>query len=77
MAFTKPRRSRGKRSETIALAVGPGTGRDLAATIAAAPKVRNALPQGATWNGVEDQYAGDPRFAKPEQPESAQASSGQ
>ena len=65
-----------KEPSGIALAVGPGDGRDLAATIASAPKVRNALPQGATWNGVEDQYAGDPRFAKPEQPESAQASSG-
>ena len=51
----------------IALVVGPGPGRDRAATIAAAPKVRNALPTGATWNGVEDQYAGDPRFAKPEE----------
>lgn len=49
----------------IAFAVGPGPGPDLAATIAKAPKVRNAIPTGATWNGVEDQYAGDPKFAKP------------
>jgi L,D-transpeptidase ErfK/SrfK len=41
----------------IPLDVGPGPGRDMAATIAAAPRVRNALPTGATWNGVEDQYA--------------------
>jgi hypothetical protein len=27
--------------------------------------VRNAIPEGSNWNGVEDQYAGDPRFAKP------------
>ncbi len=50
----------------VAIAVGPGEGADLAAVIAAAPKVRNAIPAGANWNGVEDQYAGDPAFAKPE-----------
>lgn len=60
----------------IALPVGPGPGRDLAATIAAAPKVRNAIPQGATWNGVEDQYAGDPKFAKPAEETGAEASTG-
>jgi L,D-transpeptidase ErfK/SrfK len=60
----------------IAFPVGPGTGRDLAATIAAAPKVRNAIPTGATWNGVEDQYAGDPLFAKPAEGEGSRASSG-
>ncbi len=61
----------------IAFSVGPGPGRDLPATIAAAPRVRNALPVGATWNGVEDQYAGDPRFAKPAETEITKASSGQ
>jgi L,D-transpeptidase ErfK/SrfK len=60
----------------IAFSVGPGPGRDLAATVAQAPRVRNALPVGATWNGVEDQYAGDPQFAKPDEPDSAKASSG-
>jgi L,D-transpeptidase ErfK/SrfK len=49
----------------IAIAVGPGPAPDLAATIAQAPRVRNAIPEGSNWNGVEDQYAGDPRFAKP------------
>lgn len=51
----------------VAVPVGPGTGSDFAATVAAAPRVRNAIPEGATWNGVEDQYAGDPQFAKPEE----------
>jgi L,D-transpeptidase ErfK/SrfK len=60
----------------IALPVGPGAAGDLAAAIAAAPKVRNAIPAGATWNGVEDQYAGDPRFARPAADEEAKASSG-
>lgn len=46
----------------IATAAGPGSKADLAATVAAATRVRNALPNGATWNGVEDQYAGDPQF---------------
>jgi len=50
----------------IAFPIGPGTGRDLAATLAEAPRVRNAIPRGATWDGVEDQYAGDPQFAKPD-----------
>jgi hypothetical protein len=60
----------------IAYSVGPGPGRDFGETVAAAPKVRNALPVGATWNGVEDQYAGDPRFAKPDEAEDAAASTG-
>jgi hypothetical protein len=38
--------------------------------------VRNALPAGATWNGVEDQYAGDPQFAKPGEAEDEKASTG-
>jgi L,D-transpeptidase ErfK/SrfK len=62
----------------IAFPVGPGPGPDaageLAATIAGATRVRNALPAGATWNGVEDQYAGDPRFARPAEPEAVKAS---
>ncbi|HEU5468883.1 MAG TPA: L,D-transpeptidase family protein [Steroidobacteraceae bacterium] len=61
----------------IALPVGPGAARDLAATIAEAPRVRNAIPAGATWNGVEDQYAGDPRFAEPAEVEEAKAATGQ
>lgn len=49
----------------IALPVGPGPVPDLEALLAQAPRVRNALPQGASWNGVEDQYAGEPEFKKP------------
>jgi L,D-transpeptidase ErfK/SrfK len=60
----------------IVLDVGPGPGPDLAATVAAAPRVRNAIPTGATWNGVEDQYAGDPQFAKPADEEVTEASTG-
>ena len=60
----------------IAFSVGPGAGRDIAATIAQAPRVRNAIPVGATWNGVEDQYAGDPQFAKPAEVEGTKASTG-
>ena len=51
-------------------------GRGLEATVAAAPRVRNAIPAGATWNGVEDQYAGDPRFAKPDEETDTAASTG-
>ncbi|HEY5559322.1 MAG TPA: L,D-transpeptidase family protein [Steroidobacteraceae bacterium] len=58
----------------IAIPVGPGPAPDLAATIAQAPRVRNAIPEGATWNGVEDQYAGDPQFAKPAESEDARVS---
>ncbi|MSQ91327.1 MAG: LysM peptidoglycan-binding domain-containing protein [Gammaproteobacteria bacterium] len=49
----------------IALPVGPGAVPDLEALLAQAPRVRNALPQGASWDGVEDQYAGEPEFKKP------------
>lgn len=35
---------------------------ELPALLAAAPRVRNALPAGATWDGNEDQYAGEERF---------------
>ena len=48
----------------IALPVGPGPAPDLEALVARAPRVRNALPQGASWDGVEDQYAGEPEFKK-------------
>jgi L,D-transpeptidase ErfK/SrfK len=58
----------------IAIPVGPGPAPGLAATVARAPRVRNAIPEGATWNGVEDQYAGDPQFAKPPDSEDARAS---
>ena len=60
----------------VAFVVGPGPGSDLAAMIAQAPKVINAIPTGATWNGVEDQYAGDPQFAKPAEGEGSKASAG-
>ena len=60
----------------LAFPVGPGPASDLAAILAAAPRVRNALPVGATWDGVEDQYAGDPQFARPAEPEAEKASSG-
>ncbi len=58
----------------IAFSVGPGEGRDLEATVAGAKRVRNAIPTGATWDGVEDQYAGDPQFAKPAEEEGSKAS---
>ncbi|MEX0733183.1 MAG: L,D-transpeptidase family protein [Steroidobacteraceae bacterium] len=58
----------------IAFPVGPGTGRDLAATVGQARRVRNAIPAGATWDGVEDQYAGDPQFTKPSGGDEAKAS---
>jgi len=48
----------------IALPVGPGPVPNLEALLAQAPRVRNALPQGASWDGVEDQYAGEPEFKK-------------
>jgi len=60
----------------IALSVGPGAGRDLAATVAQAPRVRNAIPTGATWDGVDDQYAGDPQFARPADGEGSKVSTG-
>jgi L,D-transpeptidase ErfK/SrfK len=49
----------------IAQPVGPGPVPDLATLLAQAPRVRNALPKGASWDGVEDQYAGEPEFKKP------------
>lgn len=49
----------------IALPVGPGPVPGLESLVAKAPRVRNALPQGASWDGVEDQYAGEPEFKKP------------
>jgi L,D-transpeptidase ErfK/SrfK len=60
----------------IAIPVGPGVASMPDARVAAAPRVRNALPIGATWNGVEDQYAGDPQFAKPADAETANATGG-
>ncbi len=53
------------RPRGIALPVGPGPAANLEALLAKAPRVRNALPQGASWDGVEDQYAGEPEFKKP------------
>jgi len=50
----------------IALPVGPGKPEGLEARVAQAPRVRNAIPKGATWDGVDDQYAGDPQFQKPQ-----------
>jgi L,D-transpeptidase ErfK/SrfK len=49
----------------IATPVGPGPAAELDALLATAPRVRNAIPQGSNWDGIEDQYAGDPRFAQP------------
>lgn len=60
----------------IAFSVGPGPTGELAEAIAKAPRVRNAIPTGATWNGVEDQYAGDPKFARPADKDASKASSG-
>jgi L,D-transpeptidase ErfK/SrfK len=48
----------------IAQPVGPKPVPTLEALLAKAPRVRNALPQGASWDGVEDQYAGEPEFKK-------------
>jgi L,D-transpeptidase ErfK/SrfK len=59
----------------VAMPAGPGRKADLAATVATAPRVRNAIPTGATWNGVEDQYAGDPEFARPADGEPAEHAS--
>ena len=53
------------RPRGIAQPVGPGPVLELEALLANAPRVRNALPQGASWDGVEDQYAGEPQFKKP------------
>ena len=53
----------------VAMPVGPGLKPDRAAAVAAAPRVRNAIPSGANWDGVEDQYANDPQFKKPVEPE--------
>jgi L,D-transpeptidase ErfK/SrfK len=58
----------------IAFAVGPGVTAGLDVAVAQAPRVRNAIPPGATWNGVEDQYAGDPQFADPEAAANTRAS---
>ncbi len=49
----------------IAIPVGPGPALDLEALLAQAPRVRNALPKGASWDGIEDQYVGEPEFKKP------------
>ena len=49
----------------IATPVAPASHPGLEARIAQAPRVRNAIPPGATWDGVEDQYAGEPEFHKP------------
>jgi L,D-transpeptidase ErfK/SrfK len=57
----------------IAYAIGPGTDGGLETTLATAPRVRNAIPEGANWDGVEDQYAGDPTFAAPAAEASTQA----
>jgi L,D-transpeptidase ErfK/SrfK len=55
----------------IALPVGPGAGEHLETLLAQAPRVRNAIPDGATWDGNDDQYAGDPEFRKPADPDVA------
>jgi len=53
----------------IPVPVGPGVKPDFAAMLAAAPRVRNAIPAGANWDGIEDQYVNDPQFKKPAEPE--------
>jgi L,D-transpeptidase ErfK/SrfK len=60
----------------IAVEVGAQAARNLQAAIAEAPRVRNAIPTGSNWNGVEDQYAGDPKFAKPADASTETASTG-
>ena len=57
----------------LAVSVGPGAKPDRATAVAAAPRVRNAIPTGANWDGVEDQYANDPQFKKPVETEAAES----
>jgi len=42
--------------------VSSGREATLAAVVASAPVVRNALPAGASWDGNENQYAGEEAF---------------
>lgn len=51
-----------KQPRGIPVAVTIGREERSEALIAAAPRVRNALPVGATWDGNEDQYGGEQRF---------------
>jgi L,D-transpeptidase ErfK/SrfK len=46
----------------IAVPVTKGHVSDVAGVIASALRVRNTLPKGATWDGNEDQYAGEATF---------------
>jgi L,D-transpeptidase ErfK/SrfK len=46
----------------VPIPVSKGHEAQLAAVVAAAPVVRNALPRGATWDGNEDQYADEKGF---------------
>lgn len=46
----------------VPVAVMMGREARVEALLAAAPRVRNALPAGATWDGNEDQYGGEERF---------------
>ncbi|MGQ0429120.1 MAG: L,D-transpeptidase family protein [Gammaproteobacteria bacterium] len=68
-------RAAAEKPRGIAFAAGPGGAIGPEAMIAAAPRVRNAIPPGATWDGVEDQYAGEPQFAKPETGQGAEHAS--
>jgi len=70
-------RAAAEKPRGVAFAAGPDGAMDPETMIAEAPRVRNAIPAGATWDGVEDQYAGDPQFAKPDATQDAeQASTG-
>lgn len=63
-------------SRGIALPVSQGRGLTVAAVIAAAPRVRNALPAGATWDGNEDQYADAPELRGTPNPAAGAAAGG-
>jgi L,D-transpeptidase ErfK/SrfK len=68
-------RAAAEKPRGVAFTAGPGEARDPEAMIAQAPRVLNAIPAGATWDGVEDQYAGDPQFAEPEAAQGAERAS--
>jgi len=63
----------------IPMPVSQGREATLAAVLAAAPVVRNALPAGASWDGNENQYADEEGFREllsEREPAAPQASSG-
>ncbi len=49
----------------VAVVALQGSAQSPEVVVAAAPRVRNALPAGATWDGNEDQYADKPEHSTP------------